>query len=51
MASIAIKEVQAHSEGMKIEFDVHLGVSLNDTDLETDQFKLNAIRCANYRMC
>jgi len=40
MASIAIKEVQAHSEGMKIEFDVHLGISLNDTDLETDQFKL-----------
>jgi len=41
MASIAIKEVQAHSEGLQIEFDVHLGISLNDTDLETDQFKLS----------
>jgi len=41
MASIAIKEVQAYSEGMKIEFDVNLGISLNDTDLKTDQFKLS----------
>jgi hypothetical protein len=40
MASITIKDVQTLSEGLKIEFNINLGVYFSDADLNTDQFHL-----------
>jgi hypothetical protein len=40
MASITIKDVQTLSEGLKIEFNIILGVYFSDADLNTDQFHL-----------
>ena len=40
MASITIKDVQTLSEGLKIEFNIKLGVYFSEADLNTDPFHL-----------